>query len=305
VTHEPLPVARVLAALDAWGIGGTDTIVEPIPRGATADVFLVRRGAQKWVAKYAYQERAYAEAGLAASEVLDLPGYTIGTPVRTAGDGALTHPVEWPSGHEHPLALLRFVEGRPLLSVDEERVAMTARVCGRVHAQLLDLDPRSVGIEVSVERGPYLPPPPWDLGDHQWLDEVAFDLDRRTFEHRPHVRCGVAVWDGPDIRITDDGALGLIDFGHTMWQPIVHAVANRSLTDDYEDLDQLQRFLDVVQEDLPLTPAELDAFTDFRRLSAATYARWAANQVVEHGKPIEDWLARLISYLRSSGPTST
>lgn len=301
MTHEPLPVERVVHALEAWDVlggSGHEVTVEPIPPGATADVFLVERGTDRWVAKYAYQQRAYAEAGLAVSEWLDLPDYEIARPIRTT-TGDLTSTVEWPPGNEHPLALLGFVEGDTLERTDADAIELRARACGRVHAALLGLDPAQVGIELFVEDGPPQPRAHWDLGDHQWLDDVLTEADRTCIEHRRHVRCGVAVWDGPDIRVRPDGGVGLIDFGHTMWQPIVNVVANRSFVGDYEDLDQLAHFLDAVQQELPLTDTELDAFADFRRLNAATYARWAANQVHEHGAPIGDWLARLVSFLRS------
>jgi hypothetical protein len=75
-----------------------------------------------------------------------------------------------------------------------------ATVCGRVQARLLDVDPASVGVEVSPPEGPEEPAPPWDLGP---------------------LRCGIAVWDGPDVRVRDDrgdaDGIGLIDFGHTGW----------------------------------------------------------------------------------------
>ena len=294
MTHEPFPVERLRSALEAWDPADAD-VVEPIPPGATADVFLVQRGEQRWVAKYGYQSVREFNAGLAVSELLDLPGWDVGTPVRT-DDGGLSCVLEWPSGHPHPLALLRHVEGVPLRVEDPASVDVMASVCGRVHAQLLGIDREAVGAK-PLPDGPI---DEWDLGAHQWLDDVLLDVRERTTEARPRVRSCVGVWDGPDVLLRDDGSIGLIDFGHTTWQPLVNVVANRSLVAAYDDADQLARFVDVLQRELPLTSNELEVLPLYRRQNAAAYARWAAMRVQEHGdQSAVDWLDTLLRFLRS------
>ena len=303
MSHEPIPVERLRAALDAWELEDAD-VVEPIPPGATADVFLVQRGGERWVAKYCYQEPAYFDAGLAVSEVLDVGVWTIALPVRTVGEGARYRMVAWPDGHDHPLALLRWVDGRVLEAEEPGHLECKATVCGRVHAQLLHLDPASVGVE--------LPPPderpgpiaPWDLGPHQWLDDVFVEARQETIEWRDRVRSCVAVWDGPDIRIRDDGGIGLLDFGHTSWQPLVNVVANRSLNGADQGVASLDRFLDALQRELPLTDDERRALDCYRRYNAGIYARWAAMRVHEHGdQSVADWLASLVRFLRTDPPS--
>ena len=299
--HEPIPVERLRAALDAWGLEDAE-VVEPIPPGATADVFLVRRGDERWVAKFAYQDPAHFDAGLAASELLDLPDWDLATPVRTRTDGARYRLVEWPDGHERPLALLRWIDGRPLDADEPGGIECKATVCGRVHAQLLELDPATVGVEVPRPHAPPDPIDAWDLGPHQWLDDVFLDARRRTVEWRRRVRSCVGVWDGPDVRVREsatDRRIGLIDFGHTTFQPLVNVVANRTLSGADQGVSSLGRFLDALQRELPLTADEHAALVDFRRYNAGIYARWAAMRVHQHDdRSVADWLESLATFLR-------
>ena len=301
MSHEPIPVERVRPALAAWGLDGGDIHIERIPPGATADVFLVQRGDVRWVAKYGYQEPQHFEAGLATSEVIDVGDWAVATPVRTTdGDDARIRMVEWPDGHDHPLALLRWVDGRVL--ENDDPIEIKAKVCGRVHAQLLDLDPASVGVEVVPLDRRSEPFEPWNLGPYQWVNDVLAELQEATLAWQPKLRQCVAVWDGPDIRVRNDdtNAIGLIDFGHTSWHPLVHVVANRSLAGPDQGISRLPRFLDALQAELPLTSAELDALDTFLRHNAAIYARWAANRVYEHGDggSLVEWLESLTRFLR-------
>ena len=297
--HQPIPVDRLRRALAAWGLEDAER-VEPIPPGATADVFLVRHGDARWVAKFGYQETAHFDAGLAATEVLDLPGWDLATPVRTL-DGERYRTAEWPDGYDRPLALLRWIEGRPLDADDPTTPECKATVCARVHAQLLTVDPATVGVEVPRADEPAEPLEPWDLGPNQWLDDVFVALQHETIEWRSRVRPCVAVWDGPDVLIRErDGRIGLIDFGHVTWQPLVNVVANRSLIGADQGVASLPRFLDVLQRDLPLTREEHAALDAFRRYNAGIYARWAANRVHEHGdRSVKSWLDSLVAFLRS------
>lgn len=303
MSHQPIPVERLRAALDAWGLADAD-VVEPIPPGATADVFLVQRGDERWVAKYAYQETWHFDAGLAVSEVLDVGGWEVARPVRTTTDGARYRLVAWPDGHDHPLALLRWVDGSVLDAEQPGHIECKATVCGRVHAQLLHLDPASVGVEIPRPHEPPEPLQSWNLGPNQWLDDLFVEVRQQTIEWRSRVRSCVGVWDGPDVRIRDDGGIGLLDFGHTTWQPLVNVVANRSLHGEDQGVASLDRFLDAVQRELPLTRDELLALDSFRRYNAAIYARWASMQVHEQGdESIAGWLASLVRFLRSDPPT--
>lgn len=293
----PLPAERLPALLEPWGLG--PLAVEWIPPGATADVFLVEGDHGRFVAKLAYEERSYFEAGLLASErvaaAVDLP---VATPRPTA-DGDLVVMVEWPEGHEHPLALLELVEGEPLDPDALDTPATVGRVCGLVHRALLDVDPADVGIR-GAEVGPmFQPDDGWDLGEHGWLDRVCAELVELAAGEAHRLRWTVGVWDGPDVRRDADGRLGLLDFGHTFWQPLVHAVANRWLVSAYADADRRHRFRAALDEHLTLTDAEEELLPVHALLSATYYARWAATQIDGDTRV---WLEVLVDHLRAELP---
>jgi Ser/Thr protein kinase RdoA (MazF antagonist) len=305
MASAPIPTAAVLEALEAWPIEVVD--VRPIPPGATADVFVVRDATgRRWVAKYTYDHRRYVEGGLAVSEVIDVGPWPLARPLRTTG-GELTTMVEWPLRTEHPLAMLSWVPGR---SLDDDWVGwpeLLGSVCGRVHASLLRLDPAAVGVDATGDGVPELANG-WDVGPLTWLNDLADELPRRA---RAAVKDGglrmvVGVWDGPDIRVEGEHGIGLIDFGHTSWQPLVHVVANRSLIAAYQDEVRLTRFLASLATHLTLTDAERTALPLFRVLNATIYARYMASRRVELGATfaVKDaaWLERLLAYLRHDLP---
>ena len=299
--HAPIPKELVVEALrSAWGLSLGDDDVAVIPPGATASVFSVAVGGERFVAKYAYDDRAYFEGGLRASEVVH--GWPVSTPVRTS-DGRLTLMIEWPPGHWHPLSLLRFVDGDPVDDDRPDAPEVLGAVCGGVHAQLLMLDPASIGIEAHEEVIGELVND-WEVGDElRWLDDLARELPARARElvAAGGLRQTVGVWDGPDIRIAADGTVGLIDFGHTSWGLLVNVVANRSVIAAYEDPIRLARFLAAVEARVPLTAAEHAALPVFRLINAVIYARWAASRGSETTDSQRAWLARLVRFLQSAG----
>ena len=267
--------------------------------GATADVFLLTDGDRRWVAKFAYDFREYFEGGLRASALLAarraLP-YPIAAPLAT-DDGELTVLADWPERTPHPLAVLEFVDGQPLAAGDEHAPEVMGEVCGRVHAALLHVDPEEVGIEHRWEPTPAIHDT-WDVGEHGWLNDVYAELATRARAVDHTLRKSVGVWDGPDIRIAGT-RVGLIDFGHTSFHPLVYVVANRSLVAAYGDRVQLRRFMTALEAHLPLTPAEHAAFDLYRLVSATIYARWSAAHPDDNTTP---WLGVLLEYLRSDLP---
>ncbi len=293
--HNPLPVDLVRAHLQAWDLERAD--IEPIPPGATADVFLVTRGRERWVAKFAYDYRTYFEHGLIASEVVARAvSHPVATP-RLTNEGERVVMVEWPESSWHPLAVLDYVPGEVLASAHPRAAELTGLVCGAVHRVLLEVDPAALGIDAVVE--PMQPlTDGWKLGVLSWLDDAYHDLTARAAASIHEVRWSVAVWDGPDIRI-QDGAVGLIDFGHTYWQPLIHAVANRSVNAAMGDPNRLAQFLEALEGELPLTEAEREVLDPYRLLNAVIYARWATTHLNEFTRK---WLGQLLSYLEADLP---
>lgn len=302
--RDALPVDRLRDGLRAWGLQGADVV--EIKPGVTADVFLILRGNDRWVAKFNYDYRDYFEVGLRASQVVSTrvgsASFRVAVPVETeAGD--LTELIEWPDGHEHPLALLTFVAGDPLSSDDAQAPGVLGDVCGRVHAALLDVAPAEVGIAKLPEQpdGNY---PDRDAGEFGWLHGLWRELEATAWEHRHRVRHAVAVWDGPDIRRSTSG-ISVLDFGHCGWHPVVHVVANRSLNASLGDESRLQPFLLAVGRHLPLTAEEIEQFALHRLRNAAIYARWVAMEKVSRGDPKfnDRWFQALLLALRRELPS--
>lgn len=272
--------------------------------GATSDVFLVMRGHDRWVAKFNYDAPQYFEVGLRASQLvhrrLASDSIEVAVPVPTS-TGAITELLEWPDGDVNPLAVLTYVGGDPLLA-DASAPRLVGEVCGRVHAALLDVGPDEVGlVELPTEPdGNY---PDRDAGQFSWLHGLWRELEQRAWDARHDVRHAVAVWDGPDIRRRPDG-IGLLDFGHCGWHPIVHVVANRSLNVSLVDEALLAPFLESVERHLPLTHLEVEHFALHRLRNIAIYARWVAMERVARRDPTfnERWFRQLLRALERELP---
>ena len=301
--HDPLPIDRLRMALRAWDLEAADVV--PIVPGVTSDVFLVMRGADRWVAKLNYDYRDYFEVGLRASQLVEArtasTTFEVAVPVPTIS-GSLTELVDWPDGEDHPLAVLTYVRGDPLPAGEATSVAVLGDVCGRVHAALLEVPPERVGLhELPTE--PEVNHPDRDAGEFSWLHDVWRELEQRAWASRGEVRHAVAVWDGPDIRRTRDG-VGVLDFGHCGWHALVHVVANRSLNASLKDETCVASFLDSVERQLPLTAAEREHLPLHRLRNIAIYARWVAMEKVARWDPTfnERWFRDLLQALHRELP---
>ena len=296
MAEPPVATTVVREALRSWahlGLDGDDVTVEAIPRGATGDVYLVRRDAERWVAKCTYAFRDYFVSGLEVSKVVarELP-YDTAVPVATS-EGADTVLVEMDQDRVYPMALLTYVDGRPLGPDDTDVPEVVGQVCARVHKCLLDVQPSDVHIAPVAEAVPPVDDT-WDLGEHGWLNDLYGELGRHASTMTPHVRHTVGVWDGPDIRITDDRRVGLIDFGHTGCYPLPHTIASRSLGRAVGDRRLYDRFIAAFEAHLPLTESERAALDVYRLVNATIYARWA----VSHPSPeTTGWAEELIAYI--------
>jgi Ser/Thr protein kinase RdoA (MazF antagonist) len=301
--HDPLPIGRLREALRAWDLEAADIV--GITPGVTADVFLVMRGPDRWVAKFNYDYREHFEVGLRASRIVQTrigsAGFDVAVPIPTT-TGLLTELVEWPAGTDHPLALLTYVRGDPISGGDLAAPQLLGDVCGRVHAALLDVSPTDVGLQTLPEEpdGNY---PDRDAGPYSWLHPLWRELEQRAWALRSDLRHAISVWDGPDIRCRQD-RVGLLDFGHCGWHSIVHVVANRSLSAALNDQSRLASFLTAVEQHLPLTQVEHEHLVLHRLRNAAIYARWVAVEKVARGDPgfNDEWFGQLLDCLRRELP---
>lgn len=301
--REVLPIDRLREGLRAWDLQAADVL--EITPGATADVFVVLAPDRTLVAKYNYDYRDYFEVGLrvarslrerAADKALE-----VSVPIPTNA-GSLTEMVEWPDGRRHPLAVLTFVGGDVLAPDAADAPSVVGDVCGKVHSALLELRPEDVGAVVPT--GPDGDHPDRDAGSYGWLHELWRDLEQACWDTRGRVRHGVGVWDGPDIRRRPDGRIGLLDFGHSGWYPLIHVVSNRSLNAALSDESRLEPFLAAVSEHLALTPDEVELFGVYRLRNAAIYARWVAMEKVARGESQfnDRWFCELLGVLERELP---
>lgn len=301
--HHPLPVDRLRPVLQAWGLETADVVA--IVPGVTADVFLVMQDGDRWVAKVNYEYRDHFEVGLRASPIVHErtagPGFDVAVPVLT-DTGGLTEMVGWPDGNDHPVALLTYVRGDPLTKDEPDAATVIGDVCGRVHRALLDVAPADVALH-SIPSEPDGNYPDRDAGEFGWLHSLWRELEHRCWAVRGDLRHAVSVWDGPDIRRRPAG-LGVLDFGHCGWHPVVHVVANRSLIASLSDETLMTPFLDAVEQHLPLTAAEREHLDLHRLRNAAIYARWVAMEKVARRAPDSNdlWFGELLDFLRRGLP---
>ena len=104
------PDELLVSHLNRWDIGARATI-RRIRAASTADVWLVAKGDDRWIAKLTYDTPDRVEWGLSAAAILAGAGIGACT-ARSTRDGELIDLVAWPPGHLHPLAILDYIPGR-------------------------------------------------------------------------------------------------------------------------------------------------------------------------------------------------
>ena len=162
-----LSTESVHQALRAWSLPAWS--IRRLRGGITCDAFLVTAGRSRYVAKFAYDSRPAVETGLRAAELVELHSeLSTGGPLLTSRR-EMTQMVEGPPGKHHPLALLRFVPGRPLHWRSPPAPHIVGQVLGTVH-------------HVLSQRG-------FDAGRHNSLFAYLNNADPAEPEH---VRAAVA-----------------------------------------------------------------------------------------------------------------
>lgn len=131
-----LSIDRIAAALAAWSLPAPVTVAE-LGAGFAGEAWLIEAGGRRYVAKLCYDAQSSFEAGLRMAGIVERHGIPIGAPVRTT-DGALSVLVAHPPGHRHPLAVLQFVQGRPLDVATPGAQHLVGGLLGRVHRMLHD-----------------------------------------------------------------------------------------------------------------------------------------------------------------------
>ena len=187
--------------------------------GMNSRTWIITDGARRWVAKAvpADVQPSFA-AGLAVASLVDTAGIPSGAPEPTRS-GALSVVLgRW------TLALLRFVDGEPLVGDDEREQQLIGQTLARAHRAL-------VGSEVpGAER-------------FHWIDADAPHLDVEPWV-RPAVRGAIGGYDAtlphsmtwgllhsdpaPEAFLCDPrtGRCGIIDWGTALIGPLMYDVAS-------------------------------------------------------------------------------
>ena len=274
-----LSTESVHQALRAWSLPAWS--IRRLRGGITCDAFLVTAGRSRYVAKFAYDSRPAVETGLRAAELVELHSeLSTGGPLLTSRR-EMTQMVEGPPGKHHPLALLRFVPGRPLHWRSPPAPHIVGQVLGTVH-------------HVLSQRG-------FDAGRHNSLfaylnnadpaepehvrAAVAAAVDAvRTFEATTAVTYGATYGDGLDIRIDmASGRLGLIDWGVVSWAPLLFDVAMAARGLRAHGWRNLDEFLHTYLQLSPMPRDELHWLALYERLYFARQARFHAFRVARGG----------------------
>jgi Ser/Thr protein kinase RdoA (MazF antagonist) len=197
--------------------------------------------------------------GLEAAAWLEGRGWRTGAPLRTSlREGRL-------------VALLRFVEGRPLSYEDPEAVGETL---GRVHSMLVDAP-----VPAGMDRWPWSWLDPAVIGEPALRSAAMAAIDRAE-RLAPRLTHGILHGDPmPEAFLNAEGDIGLIDWGAACHGPLLYDVAsawmyvrkNERLIDAYARTGPLDR------DELAHTPE----FFAFRLALQAWYfsVRLAANDL--------------------------
>jgi len=200
-----------------WGLRAAT--IQRHDRGMNSRTWIIGDGARRWVAKAvpADVQPSFA-AGLAVASLVDTAGIPSGAPEPTRS-GALSVVLgRW------TLALLRFVDGEPLVGDDEREQRLIGMTLARAHRALM-------GREVpGAER-------------FHWIDPEAPHLDIEPWV-RPAVRDAIGAYDAilpntltwgllhsdpaPEAFLCDarTGRCGLIDWGTALIGPLMYDVAS-------------------------------------------------------------------------------
>ncbi len=171
----------------------------------------------RFVAKLSFDRRCFVEPGLRVAAAVAASGVFTGAPVLTT-DGEVCVDVDRIGAPPWTLALLTAVPGHPLTATMPGSEQVAGDLLGRVHAFLGTSSRRD-----------------WVPADLlEWLAALAgatgnieaATVVRTVADRRGTVRSSVLYGDpSPEVLVTTDGAVGLIDWGTPSWGPQLHDVA--------------------------------------------------------------------------------
>jgi Ser/Thr protein kinase RdoA (MazF antagonist) len=194
--------------------------------------------------------------------------------------------VEYPAGHWHALAVLRFVDGEPLDWCAPDAVRIIGNTLGIIHRVLRE----DSSVELHDQLFTYL------IDDTAWGHQPEIEpliacavAAVRSFESEYPVTYGPIYGDGLQVRVNGrDGAIGVIDWGTVSRGPLLFDLAlvvHAARRAGHLDLSELWRSYLAVA---PMQPAELDGLRYYEALMwarSAKYFGYRLNHQVLLGDP--------------------
>jgi homoserine kinase type II len=241
--------------------------IEGIAGGINAQVWLVRTGTGKFVAKAAHASQLVA--GLEVALALEAAGFSAGGPLRTTS-GEIAIPLE----DDHALALLQFVPGRPLDRTNTEDRVRIGATLGAVHSIL-----RQHARPTTLARWPW-----------RWLTNfektplpaalrvAVTNAVRRAEALASELRLTAGVVHG-DVSGRDflfdeaTGKTGLVDWGGAMYGPLLYDLGSFAALSRLTGTGR-ESFVASYLTACSLSPRELSALDAFIRLRWAVQARY-------------------------------
>ncbi len=202
--------------LSPWDLT-SPSFSEIVHRRRASRTWWVESDEGRFVAKLTFDRRCFVEPGLKVAAEVARSGIATGPPVPTAR-GELCVEVDRAIGRPWTLALLAPVLGEPLSPSAPGAEAMAGDVLGRVHSFLGESSRRDWV--------------PADLLD--WLadlakesrNEAAAAMVQVIRDRSESVKFSVVYGDpSPEVLVSADGVIGLIDWGTPSWGPQLHDVA--------------------------------------------------------------------------------
>ncbi len=269
----------LLAALQAWPLTEPLTI-QRLPGGMTSEVWDLKAGDQRFVAKYAYTKQAAFEGGLYAAELVEQHGITCGAPLRTK-QGALSIMIKGAQGQSQPLAILRYVLGQRLDLAHPDAAALYGYLLGHTHSILLaeagdwctfDLYDFLLEEDPAVTAQPGLAP----------LIRQAIEA-ARSYETRRPITTGIIWADALEIRLDrKTGRTGIIDWGAIERGPLLFDIALNESWYFPEGSYAHREFMQAYLYEAPILAGELKGINYYKALLWARQARFYAYCVAEN-----------------------
>ena len=239
-------------------------VTEMVHRRRASRTWWVHSEEGRFVAKLTFDRRCFVEPGLMVAAEVARAGIATGPPVPTARD-ELCVEVDRAAGAPWTLALLTPVPGEPLSSSAPRAEEIAGHLLGRVHSFLGEFSHRGWVPANLLE---------WlaDFAEGR-TDETAAAMVQAILDRSEFVKFSVVYGDpSPEILVSADGKVGLIDWGTPSWGPQLHDVAAwlRWLGERPGSSSEREvRFLGSYNQHVELTRTDLDQLAAYGRCAEA------------------------------------